>query len=343
MEAFEKGGTGGGGAFDMEDILNMFGMSAGGMGGMPGMGGGRERTKKGEPKVQAYEITLEELYKGKTTHFQSDKNVVCPVCDGSGGKDKAKPKTCDTCSGRGMQQRLRMVGAGLVTQEMVACSTCNGAGQFYKEKDRCKKCKGARVVEQKKMLELYIPPGSREDDKIVLAGEADQRPGQEPGDIIFVLQELPHDDFRRSGADLAADLKITLAEALTGFNRVVLTHLDGRGIQLNTMKPERRILSPGQVLKIEGEGMPVKKSEAKGDLYLEVNIEFPEEGDLQDEATVKTLQEILPKPNSPIEADVVDEVDYDTDADMEGFGAGYGEADGDWEDEDGQGAQCAQQ
>jgi len=114
MAAFEKGGASGGpGGPDLDDILaQMFGGMGGGMPGgmggmppgfegMPGMGRGGPRKSKNE--VQEYEVTLEELYKGKTTRFASTKNVICSLCHGSGGKEKAKAKKCDTCEGKGMR------------------------------------------------------------------------------------------------------------------------------------------------------------------------------------------------------------------------------------------------
>ena len=114
MSAFEKGGMpGGAGGPDLDDILaQMFG-GMGGMGGQfegmhgsfggPGMGGpGRSRKSKNE--VQEYEVTLEELYKGKTTKFASTKNVICSSCDGRGGKEKAKSKKCGTCDGKGTRR-----------------------------------------------------------------------------------------------------------------------------------------------------------------------------------------------------------------------------------------------
>lgn len=243
---------------------------------------------------------------------------------------------------------LRPVGPGLVTQETVPCSTCSGRGSYYTDKDKCKKCKGARTISQKKILELYIPRGSRQGERIVLAGEADQVPDQEPGDIIFELVETAHDVFHRAGADLQAELHITLAEALTGFNRVVLTHLDGRGILLNVSQPKGRVLKPDQVIKIEGEGMPYKKSDAKGDLYLIVKIEFPEDGWLQDEAAVQRIRDVLPGSKPEIKTDIVDEVDWDIVPNLEDFGAGSGDPRGgaEWEDDDddeGETAQCAQQ
>lgn len=61
----------------------------------------------------------------------------------------------------GVKLGNRSIGPGLFTQETVICSPCKGTGNVVKDKDRCKKCKGERVVEERKVLELYIPRGSR--------------------------------------------------------------------------------------------------------------------------------------------------------------------------------------
>lgn len=359
MAAFDKGaGPGGAGQeVNMEDILEqMFGMGMGGGGGVPGMGGmgmggmgmGGRRPKKAQDEEQEYTVTIEDLYKGKTTRFNTTKNIICTQCSGRGGRERAKPKSCETCKGKGLYQKLQSVGPGMVTQATVTCGTCAGAGQFFKEKDRCKKCKGKRTTLTKKMLELYIPPGSREGEEIRLRGEGDQHPDQEEaGDIVFRLEEGEHEVFSRAGADLHAELEVELVEALTGFERVVVRHLDGRGLQLCVLTPTDLPLTPGQVLKIEGEGMPVKRSEEKGDLFLTVKIRFPEKGWLQKQKGVEEkLRETLPKPAKPIQVEEVDEVDADFHASMEEFGAGSGDprAGAEWEDDDEpQTAQCAQQ
>ena len=363
MAAFEKGGADGfsGAGPDLDDILaQMFGagMGGGGFEGMHGAGGPGMRRKKGKGKneVQEYEVSLEELYRGKTTKFASTKNVICPHCSGSGGKsEKAKAKTCDTCKGRGSTTRLHPVGPGMVAQQTVACSTCAGRGTFYVDKDKCKKCKGERTIQQKKILELYVPRGSREGEHIVLAGEADQDPDDaEPGDIIFQLKEEAHEVFDRAGADLHAELEISLSEALTGFNRVVLRHLDGRGIQLNVTQPRGKVLRPEQVLKVLGEGMPLKRSDAKGDLYLSVKINFPEDGWLEDQNAIDRVRAVLPAPTEktykPGETpETVDEVTFEEVNDLEGFGAGSDDpraAGAEWMDDDDDfeaGPQCAQQ
>lgn len=352
MAAFEKGaGMGAGADVNMDDILaQMFGFGMGGPGGGRGgvPGAMPKRARRGADEEQEYAVTLEELYKGKTTRFSSTKNVICSQCSGSGGKERAKPKQCETCKGRGMYQKLQSVGPGLVSPVTVNCGTCTGAGQFFKEKDRCKKCKGKRTVQAKKMLELYIPPGSREGEEIRLRGEADQHPDQdESGDIVFHLEETPHEVFSRAGADLHADMEVELVEALTGMERVVVKHLDGRGIQLSLLTPADLPLTPGQVLKIDGEGMPVKKSDSRGDLYLTVRINFPEKGWISRQTGAEEkLKSTLPRPGPTIKVDDVDELDANLNASLDDFGAGSDDprAGAEWEDEEeAQGAQCAQQ
>ncbi|KAJ5257055.1 hypothetical protein N7478_013159 [Penicillium angulare] len=358
MSAFNGAGEPGmGGAPDLDDLLaQMFG-GMGGMGGMPGMGGmggmpgmdgmgGGRRGKPGKSpdEQQDYEISLEEMYKGKTVKFASVKNVICSLCDGKGGKEKAKAKKCSTCEGMGHREVLNSMGQ-FYTRSTVPCAVCNGQGEFFSPKDKCKKCKGKKTVEQKKMLEIYIPPGAVEGEKIVLEGEADQVPGQKPGDIVFRLVQEEHEVFDRSGADLRADIVVTLAESLTGFQRVVLKHLDGRGIEIN--HPAGQILVPNQILTIRGEGMPKKRSEKRGDLYLLVTVKFPDpkEGWKPTPAMLEQLQGMLPKPAEPIQASPVDEVEYDAEGDLSEFGAADNE--GAWtnvdEDDDEEGAQCTTQ
>ena len=102
----------GGAGVDLDDILQqMFGMGGGGM--PPGFGGGPgpRRPRKGRDEEQNYQVTLEELYKGKTAKFASTKNVICSHCKGTGGKENAKPKQCGSCQGGGMYIPIWLEGA----------------------------------------------------------------------------------------------------------------------------------------------------------------------------------------------------------------------------------------
>lgn len=249
---------------------------------------------------------------------------------------------------------------------MMKCATCDGVGSFFLPKDKCKKCKGTKVTEEKKILEIYIPRGARywynehsalisltnsayrEGEKIVLEGEGDQQPDVEPGDIVFHLEQAEHKTFKRDGADLCATIEVTLAEALCGFSRVVLKHLDGRGIEIKHPQKPGDVLRPGQVLKVAGEGMPFKRGDARGDLYMIVEIKFPEDGWASNPAVLSQLRELLPVNKAPaIEADTVDEVEFDSKASLDNMGENDNQGGGSWVDEDDDdgegGAQCATQ
>ncbi|KAI6368277.1 hypothetical protein MCOR25_004685 [Pyricularia grisea] len=337
------GGMGGMGEDDLQDFFSMF-MGGGGMGGMGGMGGrpGPRRPQRGADQEIPHEVTLEELYRGKTVKFASSKRELCAVCKGSGAREKYKPQDCDKCQASGFRKVLKQVAPGLMSQDVVECDHCHGTGKYVKEKERCKKCKGRATLPVTKALEIYIPRGAFHGEKVVLEGEGDQLPGQTPGDIIIVLVEKPHDTFTRIGHDLSAELNVTLGEALMGFSRVVLKHLDGRGLHLEL--PRGKVLRPTEILKVPGEGMPHKRGDAKGDLYLIVKIEFPEDGWLKDDSDYEALQKLLPPPAAPITADEVDDVEYERDADIEQMGASAGETGGsEWEDEEEAGPQCATQ
>lgn len=92
---------------------------------------------------------------------------------------------------------------------------------------------------------------------------------------------------------------------------MAIKHLDGRGIKIQHPQPIARVLEPGQVIKVAGEGMPHKKSDLRGDLYLVVKVKFPEHAWLVENQAIEKLRELLPKPEKPIQADDVEDVNYD--------------------------------
>ena|ERR1700676_5133721 len=96
------------------------------------------------------------------------------------------------------------------------------------------------------------------------------------GDVIFVLRATPHESFERSGNDLLTNVSITLSEALLGFSRILITHLDGRGVKVTS--PPGKIISSGESIVLRGEGMPVHKNpDQKGNLYVVLHIDMPDE------------------------------------------------------------------
>lgn len=106
------------------------------------------------------------------------------------------------------------------------------------------------------------------------------QPGQQAGDIILIVHITPHPTFKLipTTNDLKVSISITLSEALLGFERVVLTHLDGRGLRIRVPSPGRpgcRVLKHGDELLIKGEGFPGRRSHLIGDLLVKIQLEMP--------------------------------------------------------------------
>ncbi|ODV81574.1 DnaJ-domain-containing protein [Suhomyces tanzawaensis NRRL Y-17324] len=290
-------GGGAGGEYGADDFYNFFNNMNGG-----GPSHSRQRPpNKTEDAEIDVEVTLEDLFKGKVIRTTSTRNIICTHCKGSGAKKSAVLKKCGVCEGEGHVRKIRRVGPGLVTQEYVTCSTCEGTGSIYRTKDRCKKCTGTKVIEETKILEFDIVKGSKSGDTIVLPKESDQFPGKETGDVKLTFTCKDHAVFTRKGDDLYAKFKIPLFDALCGFSQVVVKHLDGRGIKIST--PPGKVIRPGDYIKIKNEGMPVKDAPKswfggsgakRGDLYIEVDIEFPRDNWYLEKNDILKMKNLLP-------------------------------------------------
>ncbi len=128
-----------------------------------------------------------------------------------------------------------------------------------------------------KVLEIQIHPGWKSGTKIRFPRAGNEQPNGEAQDLVFVVEEKPHDRFVRDGNDLITTVKIPLVDALTGTGtKQVVEHLDGRKLQV---APPAGIVKPGQTTTIPGEGMPVRKAGAvkqKGDMIVKWEVVFPD-------------------------------------------------------------------
>lgn len=89
--------------------------------------------------------------------------------------------------------------------------------------------------------------------------------------MVFRLRTKKHDTFRVSGYDLAINIKLTLLEALSGFEKVICNHLDGRTVKVSV--PQGRVIQPNETLCLRDQGMPL--SRGFGDLYVQCEVEMP--------------------------------------------------------------------
>lgn len=279
-QAIKEGGMGGGGFGSPMDIFDMF----------FGGGGRMQRERRGKNVVHQLSVTLEDLYNGATRKLALQKNTICDKCEGRGGR-KGAVECCTNCRGSGMQIRIHQIGPGMVQQIQSVCPECQGQGERINPKDRCKNCNGRKIVREKKILEVHLDKGMKDGQKITFAGEGDQEPGLEPGDIIIVLDQKDNAVFTRRGEDLLMHMEIELVEALCGFQKPIVT-LDSRTIII-TSHPGQ-IVKHGDIKCVLNEGMPIyRRPYEKGRLIIEFQVNFPSGGFISADK-LPLLEKLLP-------------------------------------------------
>jgi DnaJ homolog subfamily A member 2 len=226
-----------------EDIFTQF-FGGGGLGGM--FGGGMRDTgpKKARPINHTHKVSLEDIFNGKTSKLALQKSVICPECEGRGGKAGAV-RTCTGCNGIGMKTMMRQMGP-MIQRFQTICPDCNGEGEIIREKDRCKKCKGKKTIVERKVLHVPVDRGVPNGHKIRFEGEGDQVPGVQPGDVEFEIEQKPHPRFNRKGDDLFYKARIHLYTALAG-GKIHIQHLDAKPRWLVVHLYPVEVIQPGKI------------------------------------------------------------------------------------------------
>ncbi|CAO3697000.1 unnamed protein product [Rhizopus microsporus] len=312
-----NGGPGMGG-MDAEDLFAQF---------FGGFGGGR-RGPSGPRR-------------GKDMVHALKKHILCPKCNGKGGKEGAVRK-CQSCNGQGIRIITRQMGP-MIQRMQQPCGDCQATGEVIDEKDRCTECRGKKVVGEKKILEVHIDKGMRDGQKITFSGEGDQAPDIIPGDIIIVIDEKPHPHFKRQGDDLVYEAKIDLLTALAG-GKFAIPHLDDRVLMVSILPGEA--IKPGEMKVIPDEGMPAHRTHTRGHLFIKFIIDFPPPNWTAPE-NIAALEHILP-PRPALPSFGNKHVDEVVMADAQPYqtgssGRNQNAYDEDEDDHHGPGVQCAQQ
>lgn len=287
------GGGYGGGGMNMEDIFSQFGDIFGGGGGSPfdsffggggqSRGGGGRRVAKGSNLRIKVKLTLEEIANGAEKKIKVNKQIACKTCDGSGAKDKGSVSTCKTCGGSGAIRRVTNTILGQM-QTTATCPTCQGSGQQITAK--CGACHGEGTVRGEETITINIPAGVSEGMQLSMAGKGNAAPnGGVPGDLIILIEELPHDTLKREGNNIVYDLHVSIVDAALGYSAEVPT-IDGKA----KIKIEAGTQS-GKLLRLKGKGIPEVNSYHRGDQIIHVNIWTPKVLNAEERAILEKLRE----------------------------------------------------
>lgn len=265
----QGGGGFGGGGFqqgDFGDFGDIFGDIFGDMlggGRRGGRGGGRSRGRPGDDLQMGIDIDFAEAAFGAEKTISLTKNVKCETCNGSGAKAGSAPTTCDYCNGHGEVRRQQ----GFFTVSST-CPKCNGSGQMIK--DPCGTCHGAGKKKKKVDLQVKIPAGIDQGQRLKLSGEGDAGvQGGPNGDLYVVINIRPHDIFERDEFDVHCTVPISFSQAALGDEMEVPT-LSGK-VSLKIPAGTQS----GVKMRLKGKGIQRLGGYGVGDQIVTVHVETP--------------------------------------------------------------------
>lgn len=248
------GGAGGFGDIFGDMFSDIFGAAASG-------GGGRQG--RGSDLKYNLELTLEDAAKGKAVQLKVPTWVGCNTCDGSGAKKGSSPKTCASCHGHG---QVRMQQGFFSIQQ--PCPTCGGSGQVIS--NPCGACHGQGRTQEEKKLQVKIPAGIDNGDRIRLTGEGEAAPrGGQAGDLYVQVHLKQHSIFEREGGNLFCEVPISFITAAVG-GEIEVPTLSGK-VKLKIPAETQT----GKTFKLRGKGIKPLRSSSMGDLHCRIFVETP--------------------------------------------------------------------
>ena len=259
------GGFGGFNANGFGDINDIFGSMFGDIfGGGFGRRGGKPRAQRGEDLKLDVTLTLEEAFAGKEIPVEYTRLDNCSACDGSGAAPGSARKTCRSCGGTGTVTYSQ----GFFSMRQV-CPDCGGRGTVVEKP--CSACRGSGTKRVKENITVKVPSGVRTGVTLRVSNGGDiGTNGGGFGDLYVEVHVKDHKIFRREGDDLILDAQITYPQAVLGGSIKVPT-IEGKEIEVEIPKGTQF----GEVLKMQGNGMPKLGKKGFGDLLINVKIEVP--------------------------------------------------------------------
>ncbi len=274
------GNHGGAGFSDINDIFSHFGDIFGDF-----FGGAQQKRSSRGPRRGAdlrylAEVTLKEVISGVERDIEFDIEDVCVECDGSGAEKGSQPETCRSCGGSG--QIIRQQG---FFQVAATCPTCRGAGQTITK--RCKSCDGRGRNQVHRKIKVSIPPGVDSGTRLRLSGEGESgAKGGAAGDLYVEVRVKAEDHFEREGDHLYTSVQASYLQLLLGGEVDVPTVTGSEALEIP------KGTKPGDALRLQGQGIPNLRSGRRGDLFVEIGVEFPSKINKDEEKLLRQIAEL---------------------------------------------------
>ena len=246
--------------------------------------GARARSGRGADVAAEVEIDLVDAARGTSVRVPFEVAVTCDRCEGSGAEPGATVTTCDLCGGIGhVQQVSRSVFGEFVRSQR--CPKCDGAGRLVS--DQCRRCYGSGRVVRERELDVEVPAGIHDGQRIRLSGEGHAGTlGGRAGDFYVRVRVRPDPRFVRDGNDLLSTVDLTMTQAALGAT-----------VTLPTIEGDEEVefapgTQPGSVVVLRGKGMPVLQGRGRGDQRLLVNVLVPASLDEEQRKLLQDFQRL---------------------------------------------------
>ena len=248
------------------------------------------------------EVSLEEAATGRTVEVPYEFVDKCPRCSGNGAEPGTPIDTCTPCGGSGELRSVTRTAFGQLVRAHV-CDACGGEGRV--PRNRCGECRGSGRKAVRKALEVEVPPGIFDEQRIRLTGRghAGERGG--PSGDLYVLVRVREDGrFIRDGSDLVSAVDVTAADAALGTT-----------VRVPTLEGEQEIeippgTQPGTVVTLQGKGMPSLGRGRRGDQQVVLNVVTPRNLSARQRELLDELRDSLTEENlsAPEEESLFDRV-----------------------------------
>lgn len=249
-------------------------------------GGAQSGPRQGDDIGIAVSITLDQAYSGERRSIEFESVMPCSTCEGSGAADGSELVACGQCGGRGAVRAVQRSPFGQIVTE-APCPQCSGAGRI--PESPCGDCSGSGRVRGSRTVDVDIPSGIDDGQRIRLAGHGHAgSPGAPAGDLYVVVQIEQDERFVRDGKDLVCVVDLSIAKAALGTS-IAIEGLDGE-VEI-TVPPGTQ---PGAVIEVAGRGMPGLRGSRRGNIRAVVSVHVPERLDQDQRAALESLAETLP-------------------------------------------------
>jgi molecular chaperone DnaJ len=164
-----------------------------------------------------------------------------------------------------------------------ACPTCQGEGRIIRNK--CTSCSGEGRTNGEETIKVNIPSGVSDGNYLTLRGQGNAgRRGGSAGDLIVLIQETPHEHFKRDGNNIYYDLTLTIPQAVLGAE-----------VEVPTLKGKAKLrieegTQPGKLLRMRGKGIIGLNGSGEGDQYVRLNVYIPKKLTATERTAIESLQ-----------------------------------------------------